>query len=135
MFKRVRWTLFGAAAGVGGSIWAQRKIRRQVARYLPDQVVSDARARVARTTDDVRAAVAEGRAAMVEREAELRAQLRGETGKRPPGRGEVIEARSFELGADAAGNGSAAAHRGRPRRLQAVRSNEGASPADRSRPE
>jgi hypothetical protein len=81
---------------VGGSLWAQRKVRRSAARYLPDQVASAARARVERTADDLRAAIGEGRAAMVEREAELRARLPRDPRALPPGHGEVIEARSFD---------------------------------------
>jgi hypothetical protein len=97
MFKRVRWTMLGAAAGVGGSIWAQRRVRRSVARYLPEQVTAEARARMARTAEDLRAAVGEGRTAMAEREAELRASLPRHPKALPPGRGQIIEARAVNL--------------------------------------
>lgn len=65
MFKRVVWFGVGAVAGAGGSAWAQRKIKAQVERVQPARLVGSA-------GDALRAAVADGRSAMREREVDLR---------------------------------------------------------------
>ena len=65
MFKRLFWLVTGVGFGFGSSFWVMRAFRRTVDRYRPTAVV-------ARLEGDVRAAVAEGRTAMREREAELR---------------------------------------------------------------
>ena len=65
MFKRLFWLVTGVGFGFGSSFWVMRAFRRTVDRYRPTAVVS-------RLETDVRAAVAEGRTAMKEREAELR---------------------------------------------------------------
>lgn len=75
MFKRVRWVGMGLAAGAGGTVWAQYRLRRRVERYLPAQVRADVAARVRAAGTDLRDAFQEGRAAMADREAQLRAQL------------------------------------------------------------
>ncbi len=90
--------MIGAAAGVGGSLWARRTVRRSIERHLPDRVASEARARISGAAGEVRAAIGEGRVAMAEREAELRARLLQPPGAVPPGRGDVIEARSLDAG-------------------------------------
>jgi hypothetical protein len=66
MMRRVMWFTAGAVAGVSGSVYVRRKAREAADRYRP---VSMAKGAVERVTDAVR----EGRAAMVAREAELRA--------------------------------------------------------------
>jgi hypothetical protein len=66
VFKRVFWLVTGASFGFGSSFWLMRAFRRTVDRYRPTAVV-------ARLEGDVRAAVEEGRTAMRDREAELRA--------------------------------------------------------------
>jgi hypothetical protein len=66
----------GTALGVYASFWAQRRLRRQIERYAPDRVVRQAATSVRRLVDEVRAAAADGRAAMHDREASLRAQFR-----------------------------------------------------------
>ncbi|MDQ3978443.1 MAG: hypothetical protein M3314_02675 [Actinomycetota bacterium] len=75
MFKRFFWLSLGAMLGLATSFWAQRRLRRAVNRLAPEQV----RRRVswsARTLlDDLRGAADEGRSAMREREASLRAEL------------------------------------------------------------
>jgi hypothetical protein len=95
MFKRLRWLGLGALAGVGGSIWAQRRVRQAVDRVMPAQLGHELRRRVGRVSADVRASLGEGRTAMAEREAELRARLPdGVTalpGIRQSGRGRVID--------------------------------------------
>jgi hypothetical protein len=65
VFKRLFWLVTGVGFGFGSSFWVMRAFRRTLDRYRPTAVV-------ARLEGDVRAAVEEGRAAMREREAELR---------------------------------------------------------------
>jgi hypothetical protein len=77
MFKRVRWMGLGAVAGVGMSAWTQRKLRRTLDGHPAIRTGADGAALARRVTREVRAAVADGRAAMTEREATLRAGLDG----------------------------------------------------------
>jgi hypothetical protein len=65
----------GAAVGFGGSVWAQRRVKRTVERYLPDRMGADVAQRARYLADDVRDAIDEGREAMRAREEELRRQL------------------------------------------------------------
>lgn len=75
MFKRLFWLVTGAGFGFGSSYWVSRAVRRTAARYAPEKVTRDAAASLRGLGADVRAALAEGRAASAEREAELRAEL------------------------------------------------------------
>jgi len=61
MLKRIRWIGAGAALGAGAVVWVQAKLRR----YTPAGIAGGA-------VDRARSALEEGRAAMREREAELR---------------------------------------------------------------
>lgn len=72
MLKRVRWLSMGAAVGFGGSLWVQRKLKTAAERYRPVGLAGAAAGRA-------REALEEGRAAMRQREAELR----GAPGRRP----------------------------------------------------
>ena len=88
--------------GAGGSVWAQRKVRRTVERYLPEQVSRQVGDQARQIGADVRAALVEGRQAMAEREAELRAQLeaRGDRARGPrrsASHRSVIDAAAAEL--------------------------------------
>lgn len=75
MFKRLFWLTVGLSIGFGTSYWTVRYVRRTLERYTPDRLADDA-ARLARTVGaDLKAAAAEGRAAMRRREAELWAEL------------------------------------------------------------
>jgi hypothetical protein len=78
MFKRARWLSVGFGLGVGTSVVAARKAKRQVERYRPDAVVGRVSGRVAdavaRLRDEVAAAVDDGRSAARAREAELLAR-------------------------------------------------------------
>lgn len=81
MFKRAFWLTVGAGIGAGSSMWANRWARTATERYTPVRVSAglagaalDATRTAAAT---LREAVAEGRLAMHEREAELRADLEG----------------------------------------------------------
>jgi hypothetical protein len=76
VFKRLFWLCTGVGFGFGSSFWVMRAFRRTVDRYRPSRVV-------ARLEGDVRAAVAEGRVAMHEREASLRSVRAGASGPRP----------------------------------------------------
>lgn len=75
VFKRLFWLVVGAAFGFGASFWLMRFVRATVERYAPERVSADLGAALRRFGDDLRAAVAEGREAMREREAALRAEL------------------------------------------------------------
>jgi hypothetical protein len=68
MMKRPFWFGTGLAAGVAGTLWAEQRIRRQVAKLTPNEAVRH-------IGDRVRAAVDAGREERDRREAELRADL------------------------------------------------------------
>lgn len=90
MFKRLFWLAVGTGLGFGASFWLMRTVRQQVARLAPVKVsgqVTDAVTSRARAVGDgVKAALAEGRRAMREREAELRAEVGRQPGNRSTGR-------------------------------------------------
>ncbi len=73
MFKRLFWLTVGMAIGFGTSFWIFRLVRDTLERYAPEQVAENLASAARRLGDDVRDAVAEGRQAMREAEAELRA--------------------------------------------------------------
>ncbi len=75
MIRRAFWLLVGYGAGIGTSWWALARLRRSVRRYVPAEVAGRVGGTVRRTRDDVGRAVADGRATMRRREAELRAEL------------------------------------------------------------
>ncbi|MHB8466375.1 MAG: hypothetical protein ACYDH6_17045 [Acidimicrobiales bacterium] len=81
MFKRLLWLVIGAAFGFGVSFWVVRTVKETVARYTPEQVSNNLADALRQVGSDVRAAVAEGRVAMREREQQLRAEF-GEGGRR-----------------------------------------------------
>jgi hypothetical protein len=76
VFKRLFWLSVGTVLGLGGSLWAQRRFRRQIERYKPEQMTLRAVASVRGLGDDVRAAARQGRDAKREREEMLRSQYR-----------------------------------------------------------
>lgn len=75
MFRRLFWLVVGAAFGFGTSFWLMRFVRATLERYAPERVSADLAGALRRLGDDLRAAVAEGREAMREREAAIRAEL------------------------------------------------------------
>jgi hypothetical protein len=77
MFKRLFWLMIGAGFGFGVSFWLIRFVRQTVERYTPERVSSDMAGALRAFGEDLRAAVAEGREAMREREAEIRSELNG----------------------------------------------------------
>jgi hypothetical protein len=81
MMKRPFWFGTGLAAGVAGTLWAEQRIRRQVARLSPNHVANEA---VRQIGDRVRSAVDAGRQERDRREAELWAELDRRTTVTPP---------------------------------------------------
>jgi gas vesicle protein len=75
MFKRLFWLVMGAAFGFGVSFWLMRFVRETVTRYSPERVSADLAGALKSVGTDLRAAVAEGREAMREAEADLRARI------------------------------------------------------------
>ena len=75
MFRRLFWLLMGVGFGFGVSFWLMRFVRSTLERYTPERVSTDLADALKQFGGDLRAAVAEGREAMREREAELRAEL------------------------------------------------------------
>ncbi len=75
MFRRLFWLMLGLGFGFGSSYWVMRFVRETAARYSPERVSADVADAVRGFGADLRVAVAEGREAMHEREAQLRAQL------------------------------------------------------------
>lgn len=74
MFRRLFWLVVGASFGFGVAFWLMRFVRETAARYTPERVSADLAGAVRSFGGDLRAAVAEGRDAMREREADLRAR-------------------------------------------------------------
>ena len=75
MFKRLFWLLVGAGFGFGMSFWMMRFVRSTIERYTPERVSGDLAGAIRSFGSDIRAAAAEGREAMREREAELRSEV------------------------------------------------------------
>ena len=75
MFKRLFWLVTGIGLGFGFSFWVARAVRSSLERYTPERISADLSASLRRFGEDIRAAAAEGREAMREREAELRESL------------------------------------------------------------
>jgi hypothetical protein len=87
MLKRLRWLLMGMSVGAVVSVWAQRRLKLWLKTYTPPEVAARAARRstevAGRKAGEVRTALAEGREAMRQREAELRRQIDLRDG-RPP---------------------------------------------------
>ena len=75
MFRRLLWLMIGVGFGFGVSFWMMRFVRDTMQRYTPERVSSDLAGAMKGLGTDLRAAVADGREAMREREAEIRAEL------------------------------------------------------------
>lgn len=75
MFKRLFWLVMGAAFGFGVSFWLMRFVRETVTRYSPERVSADLAGALRQFGGDLRAAATEGRQAMREAEADLRARI------------------------------------------------------------
>ncbi len=79
MFKRLFWLTVGLTIGYGTSFWLMRTVRRTVERLTPERLTKDALEGAKSVAAEVRAALEDGRAAMREREAELRAEIERRT--------------------------------------------------------
>jgi hypothetical protein len=77
VFRRLFWLAVGVGLGFGLSFWLMRFVRGLVERYSPERVSGNVADAVRQLGTDLRAAVEEGREAMREREAALRADLAG----------------------------------------------------------
>lgn len=91
MLKRPLWMMVGAGFGVGLSVWTRRVARHTVARLRPTRLSMSLLGAASSLADEVQAALAEGRAAMRQRELELRRQLGPPVPVRP-----AIEAKSSD---------------------------------------
>ena len=80
MFKRLFWLCVGVGLGFGLSYWLARFLRQTAERYSPERLSSDLGEALRALGADLRAAVAEGREAMREREQELRADMAARRG-------------------------------------------------------
>ena len=72
--RRLTWFVTGAAAGVTGSAYAARKVKRTAAQLAPTAVVRTTTARARSISRHVTEAVRDGRAAMLAKEDELKAK-------------------------------------------------------------
>ncbi len=75
MLRRLFWLSLGFGFGVGSSFWLMRLVKETAARYAPERVSADLTDAIKGFGSDVRLAVADGRAAMRERESALRADV------------------------------------------------------------
>ncbi len=99
MPKRTRWLVTGVALGAGGSLWAQRKAKTAASRYGPAGLVGATGRRLA-------TALADGREAMREREAQLKG---GSAGRDRP----VVSNRPGGVSSKPGGDGDEQAGAGR----------------------
>ena len=75
MFKRLLWLVIGAGFGFGVSFWLMRFVKETMNRYSPERMSADLAGALRSLGADIRAAAAEGREAMKEREQQLREEL------------------------------------------------------------
>ncbi len=75
MLKRLFWVAVGLGMGLGASFWLTRLVRQTAARYSPERLGEDLAGALRGLGADLKAAASEGRAAMRERELELRERL------------------------------------------------------------
>jgi ATP-dependent RNA circularization protein (DNA/RNA ligase family) len=75
VFKRLFWLMIGAGFGFGMSLWVLRVVRETVERYSPHRISSELTEAARDVGADVLQALVEGREAMRQHEAELRAQV------------------------------------------------------------
>jgi hypothetical protein len=75
VLKRLFWLTVGTLLGLATSFWAQRRLRQAVGRLAPEHVARRVSWSARNLVADLRAAAADGRAAMRDREASLWAAL------------------------------------------------------------
>jgi hypothetical protein len=80
VIKRLVWLTLGIAVGVLAVLRTQRSLRRRADRLRPERMATDLAEALRALGVDLRKAVAEGRTAMSQREAELNEQLQVRTG-------------------------------------------------------
>lgn len=80
MIKRLVWLTLGITVGVLAVLRTQRSLRRRADRLRPERMATDLADALRALGVDLRKAVAEGRTAMSQREAELNEQLQVRTG-------------------------------------------------------
>ena len=73
MLRRLFWMFLGVGVGMGSSLWVTRRVKQVAARYTPERISSDMASSVRMLGRDVRLSIQDGREAMRQREAELRA--------------------------------------------------------------
>jgi hypothetical protein len=83
VIRRLFWMLVGLVLGMGASVWLLRVLRIRVLESTPGGVAVQVGGSLRRLGTDLRDAVDEGRAAMHERESELRLRLDGSSAGPP----------------------------------------------------
>jgi len=71
--KRVTWFASGVVVGAAGTVYAAGKVKRKAAQLKPVNVAKSAVVSVRGRFDDLADAIREGRSAMRDKEAELKA--------------------------------------------------------------
>ncbi len=74
MIKRLVWMGFGAVLGASGWSYTNRRVKAVVDRYAPEEVRNRLADRARAAGTGVKAALDEGRAAMADKERELRSR-------------------------------------------------------------
>ncbi len=72
--RRLFWLGIGTVAGAAGTVWTERKVKERLDALAPEHAVKVAAEKAKDAGRTVVEAVTEGRAAMAEREQELRAR-------------------------------------------------------------
>jgi hypothetical protein len=75
LLRRLLWFVTGASVGFGGAMWIRNRVRRAMARVMPERMQAEVARGARRAGSNLRDAVSEGRTAMRRREAELRQDL------------------------------------------------------------
>lgn len=83
--RRPVWLAAGVVIGVGGTLWAEQRVRRAVDRLTPQSMAGEARRSARQLGERVQSAVAAGREARERREDELWASMGGRPDDEPAG--------------------------------------------------
>jgi hypothetical protein len=82
--KRGFWLSAGLAAGATGAVLASRFVKKQAKRMAPTSVAKEMQHELFDISKRVAGSIAEGKAAMEEREAEIRAEIEGRSSGSAP---------------------------------------------------